>query len=40
MPTGKLCRAAQYFRGTFQGYSVYDALYLNKKPKYTIKYIR
>ena len=30
----------QYFRGTFHGIGVYDAFYLNKKPKYTIKYIR
>ena len=30
----------QYFHETFQGKGVYDAFYLNKKPKYTIKYIR
>lgn len=30
----------QYFRGIFQGSVVYGAFYLNKKPKYTIKYIR
>ena len=29
----------QYFRDTFHGVDVYDAFYLNKKPKYTIKYI-
>lgn len=30
----------QYFQGIFQGNVVYGAFYLNKKPKYTIKYIR
>ena len=30
----------QYFCDTFHGVDVYDAFYLNKKPKYTIKYIR
>ena len=30
----------QYFHEAFQGIGVYDAFYLNKKPKYTIKYIR
>ena len=30
----------QYFHEAFHGIGVYDAFYLNKKPKYTIKYIR
>lgn len=30
----------QYFQGIFMGNVVYGAFYLNKKPKYTIKYIR
>lgn len=30
----------QYFYEAYHGYAVYGAFYLNKKPKYTIKYIR
>lgn len=30
----------QYFYESYHGVAVYEAFYLNKKPKYTIKYIR